>query len=162
MSRTEDQQQFHTFGFVVKRQLFPAPEIDLISREFDAAMREERERQGPALAERQTIHDWVRGRPETAYLETDSRISGKVDELLGPENSLKDNNDGNLYVGDTGWHPGLGGYFAFPIALSDEGAVFGNADLFADGLLLGPDGVEVDGTAVHEVSWARIKASLQY
>ena len=28
MSRTADRQRFDTFGFVVKRQLFPAPEID--------------------------------------------------------------------------------------------------------------------------------------
>lgn len=40
MSRTEDQRRFDTFGFVVKRKLFPAPEIDLICREFDAAMGE--------------------------------------------------------------------------------------------------------------------------
>ena len=65
-------------------------------------------------------------------------------------------------VGDVESKDGLGGYFAFPIAISDEDAVFGNADLFADGLLLGPDEVDVDGTAVLEVSWGRIKASLQY
>ena len=53
---------------------------------------------------------------------------------------------------------GLSGYFAFPVAHGDEGAVFSNADLFADGLLLAGDG---DGTVVQEISWGRIKAALQ-
>ena len=39
MSRTDDRQQFDTFGFVVKRQLFPAPEIDAISRELSIEAR---------------------------------------------------------------------------------------------------------------------------
>ena len=126
MSRSEDQQRFDTFGFVVKPQLFTPAEIDLISGEFDAAMREERERPGPALTERQTIHDWVRGRPEVAFLETDPRIRGKVDELLGEDNRLKDNNDGNLYVGDTGWHPDLGWDAAIPEGENDPYRLAGN------------------------------------
>ena len=64
-------------------------------------------------------------------------------------------------VGDVETKHVLGGYFAFAIAVGDEGAVFGNADMFADGLLLGADGDDGDGTVVQEVSWARIKASLE-
>lgn len=126
MSGTEDRQRFDTFGFVVKPQLFPAPEMDAISREFDAAMREELDGPGTELAERRTILDWFRGRPEAAYLETDPRIRGKVDELLGPENSLKDNNDGNLYVGDTVWHPDLGWDPAIPEGMNDPYRLAGN------------------------------------
>ena len=36
------------------------------------------------------------------------RIHSTTERLLGPEYYLLEGNDGNFYVGDTGWHPDLG------------------------------------------------------
>ena len=52
--------------------------------------------------------DWFRGRPAVEYLASDERIHGPIEQILGPGYSFNEGNDGNFYVGDTGWHADMG------------------------------------------------------
>ena len=108
MLSIQQKSHFDAFGFIAVRQLFSPDEVDVITREFDAAMLEDRGGKPFDGQKRQELSDWFCGRPSVEYLTTDERIHGPIKQLLGPESSMNDGNDGNFYVGDTGWHPDLG------------------------------------------------------
>ena len=99
---------FHAFGFLSIRQLLTPEEVEVVSREFDAALLEERGGKPFDGKKRQQTSNWWKGRQEVEYLSTDTRIREPIAQLLGPGYVFKANNDGNLYVGDTSWHPDLG------------------------------------------------------
>ena len=105
-----DQQKAHfdVFGFLVIRQMFSPEEVTLITREFEAAMLEDRDGKPFDGSERQMVMDWFRGRPAVEFLTNDERIHGPIGQLLGAGYSFIENNDGNLYVGDSGWHADVG------------------------------------------------------
>ena len=98
----------------------------MVSRVFDEVMSEDRNRESFTGIERQVVSDWFRRRPETSYLETDRRIQETIAALLGPEAAIKDGNDGNYYVGETGWHPDLGWDPAIPEGENDPYRLAGN------------------------------------
>ncbi len=122
---TQHKEHFDTFGFIAMRQLFAAAEMELITREFDAAMSKARNGQPFDGQQCQSVSDWFEGRPVEALLE-DGRVQGKIDELLGPDNTFKKGNDGNLYVGDTEWHPDMGWDPAIPAGKEDPFRLAGN------------------------------------
>ena len=99
---------FDVFGFLAVRQLFSPDEVDVITREFDAAMLEHRGGKPFDGKERQSMNNWMDGRPAVEYLATDERIRGPIKQLLGPGYTPSKHNDANLYVGETEWHPDLG------------------------------------------------------
>ncbi len=95
---------FDVFGFLVLRQLFTAGEVKDISETFDAAI--ERARNGmPFTAERrQMVIGIVEHSHRLSELMEDDRIFNVIAGLLGPELTWI-TSDGNLYVGNTDWHP---------------------------------------------------------
>jgi len=108
MKKTDNQQHFETFGFLVLPQLFSPDEMQVISDAFDDVMQDDRGGKPFDGKQRQTVADWFFRRPETAKLPDDPRICDQIKQLLGNDYTFHKGNDGNFYVGDTGWHPDLG------------------------------------------------------
>ena len=101
-----DQQVLHfkTFGFIALPGLFPPDEMAEIEREFEEVVVEERQGR-PFLGEkRQAVMAFAELRPKLMSLLDDDRIYEPMEQLLGPD-CLWWGSDGNLYVGDTTWHP---------------------------------------------------------
>ena len=101
-----DQQVLHfrTFGFVALPGLFAPNEMAEIEREFEEVVVEEREGQPFRGEKRQAVMAFAELRPKLMSLIDDDRIYGPMEQLLGPD-FLWWGSDGNLYVGDTAWHP---------------------------------------------------------
>jgi ectoine hydroxylase-related dioxygenase (phytanoyl-CoA dioxygenase family) len=101
-----DQQvnHFKIFGFLVMRNTFSPDEVARIRTRFDMVL--ERDRQGRQFdgARRQGVLGCVEQDEELFRLLEDDRIYGPMEQLLGP-GFVWITSDGNLYVGDTNWHP---------------------------------------------------------
>ena len=83
---TEAQQNhFEVFGFLVLRQLFSAAEMEIIIREFEDVMLEDRGGKPFDGQQRQIVSDWFRRRPAVHFLIDDERLRGTVEKLLGPD-----------------------------------------------------------------------------
>ena len=95
---------FETFGFIVSRQAFSPDEVAGITREFTDILEEDRKGQAFAGEQRHAVLAFVEKRPLLRKLVEDDRIHGPIEQLLGP-NFIWRGSDGNLYVGDTAWHP---------------------------------------------------------
>jgi Phytanoyl-CoA dioxygenase (PhyH) len=100
----EQLNHFDTFGFIVWRQAFSPDEIADISARFEDVLAEDRHGQKFAGDKRQGVHGFLELRPELQKLLEDDRIYTSVEQLLGP-GFVWIGSDGNLYVGDTRWHP---------------------------------------------------------
>ncbi len=95
---------FETFGFVVLRQAFsPQATADII-RNFDEVLAEDRHGQTFAGEKRQIVLGFIEQRPLLTGLVESDLIFEAMEQLLGP-GFVWVGSDGNLYVGDTGWHP---------------------------------------------------------
>ena len=99
---------FQTFGFLAIRQMFSSEELAVITREFEAAMLEDRDGRPFDGQKRQIVSDWFRGRAPVEFLANDKRVRGPIQQLLGSGYVFQEGNDGNFYVGDTGWHADMG------------------------------------------------------
>ena len=108
MLTSQQEAYFEAFGFLVVRQLFSPDEVEVITREFEAAMVEDRDGRPFDGQKRQTVNRWYLGRPAVKFLTDDERIHGSIEQLLGPGYEFMNGNDGNFYVGDTEWHPDFG------------------------------------------------------
>jgi len=95
---------FDMFGFLVLRQAFSPTETAAISQQFDATLAMDRKGEAFAGTRRQAMMGFAEQNPELTKLIVDDRIYGAVEELLGPD-FVWIGSDGNLYVGDTQWHP---------------------------------------------------------
>lgn len=95
---------FETFGFVVTRQAFSPDEVADIIRDFTGILEEDRQGQAFAGEQRHAVLAFVEKTPLLRDLVADDRIYGHIQQLLGP-NFIWRGSDGNLYVGDTAWHP---------------------------------------------------------
>ena len=95
---------FKTFGFVIRRQCFSAGEMEEISGAFDDVLTEDRRGRPFDGAARQAVLGFIEKRPLLSGLVEDDRIYQPLEQLLGP-GFVWIGSDGNLYVGDTGWHP---------------------------------------------------------
>ena len=95
---------FETFGFLVVPQAFVHKETAAISQEFDRIL--ERDRRGETFSEtkRQVIYGFYEKSPLLMALLDDDRIYEAAGQLLGPGFSWLVS-EGNLFVGDTRWHP---------------------------------------------------------
>ena len=100
----EQLNHFDTFGFIVWRQAFSPDEIADISARFEDVLAEDRQGQNFSGDKRQGVHGFLELRPELQRLLEDDRIYTSVEQLLGP-GFVWIGSDGNLYVGDTRWHP---------------------------------------------------------
>ena len=108
MITRQQQTHFDVFGFLVLRQLFSPDEVDVVTRELEAALLEDRDGKPFDGKSRQELSDWYLGRPAVEFLIDDPRIHEPIEQLLGPGYECQQNNDGNLYVGDTEWHADMG------------------------------------------------------
>lgn len=107
MLSPEQVAHFEAFGFVLLKQALPPAEMAEISAEFDSVLAEDRRGEAFAGEKRQAVLGFLeRRRPLARLLETDL-IYEAMEQLLGPD-FVWVGSDGNLYVGDTSWHPDAG------------------------------------------------------
>jgi hypothetical protein len=104
MLTTEQLLHAQMFGFVLLRQCFSPEEMSKISADFDEVLAEDRQGRPFPGEQRQGVLGFAEQRPALMRLLEDDRIYGAIEQLLGPE-FVWIGSDGNLYVGDTGWHP---------------------------------------------------------
>ena len=95
---------FQTFGFLVLRQAFSPDEMDAISQKFDELLDKDRDGQPFPGESRQALYGIAEMDPLLTDLVEDDRIYETVESLLG-EGFIWLCSEGNLYVGDTEWHP---------------------------------------------------------
>lgn len=95
---------FDVFGFLVFRQAFSPEETARISSTFDRVLEEDRQGRPFEGHKRQAVTGFVEREEELTRLLEDDRIYPVIEQLLGP-GFVWIGSDGNLYVGDTGWHP---------------------------------------------------------
>lgn len=105
MKLTSDQIMFfNVFGFLVLKQLFSSQEMNTITNAFSDVMQRERAGHEFTGDQRQAVFGCVEMHPELMSLIDENRIYDPIEQLLGPD-FLYWSSDGNLYVGDTSWHP---------------------------------------------------------
>lgn len=104
MLTPEQKAHFDIFGFIVLRQAFSPAEIQAINQQFDEVLDEDRQGQPFNGEKRQAVLGFVEKRPLLTQLVEDDRIYEPLEQLLGPE-FVWIGSDGNLYVGNTNWHP---------------------------------------------------------
>jgi ectoine hydroxylase-related dioxygenase (phytanoyl-CoA dioxygenase family) len=104
MLTPQQKAHFDTFGFIVLRQAFSPDEMQQISQQFDEVLNEDRNGQPFNGEKRQAVLGFVEKRARLTHLVEDDRIYEPLEQLLGPE-FVWIGSDGNLYVGNTGWHP---------------------------------------------------------
>jgi len=106
--------QYQVFGYVVFEQLFTPEEVEDYGQALERALRHLR---GGAVfdgVKRQEVAPIIEQDPDVFYpLLDDERLLGIVDGLLGEDSLYTGGNDGNLYVGNTAWHPDGGGLFPY-------------------------------------------------
>ncbi len=97
-------QYFHTFGFIVMKQVFTPDQMRTLQAEVDhrAAVASSYEpfegtkRQGFTMMDRDT--------PFCVKIFEDDRIAGVAEQMYGPD-VMGTTTDANRYVGNTNWHP---------------------------------------------------------
>ena len=103
MLTSQERLFFDTFGFIVRRQIFTADEMAVVSDRFDEVLDEDRGGQEFPGEKRQGVMGFVEQRSDLTRLVDDDRIYNVLEDLLGP-GFVWIGSDGNLYVGDTHWH----------------------------------------------------------
>lgn len=105
MITAEQIAQYQTLGFVLVKQAYNADEVTAIISEFDRLLLQERQGQPFPGIKRQSFYGAAEHSPLlTRLVIEDDRIYITVEQLLGP-GFVWLNSEGNLYVGDTNWHP---------------------------------------------------------
>jgi hypothetical protein len=104
MRPTEQQlKHFHTFGYVVFRQLFNAAEIKRITDEFETVIQTVGGGDQHDGSNRTLIVPTIDHNKYLCTLLDDPRIVGITSAILGSDFNYA-SGDGNYYSGDTGWH----------------------------------------------------------
>ena len=94
---------FHTFGYVVFRQLFKTAEIKRITDEFQTVLQTVGGGDQHDGSKRTIIVPTIDHNEYLCTLLDDPRIVGITSAILGPDFNYA-SGDGNYYSGDTGWH----------------------------------------------------------
>lgn len=100
----EQIQQFETFGFLVRRQVFSAEEMVVIDEEFSRRRLSILEQLDPE--EKNNFRSWPIRNPELQFISSlleDPRIYGPSEQLTGEDSVLFQSNC-NSYGVDTDWH----------------------------------------------------------
>jgi Phytanoyl-CoA dioxygenase (PhyH) len=95
---------FETFGFLAMRSAFTDEEMAQIESMFDEVLAQDRGTAEFNGQHRQAVTGFIERRAELSKLVADDRIYTAIEALLGPGFTWI-GSDGNLYVGDTEWHP---------------------------------------------------------
>lgn len=102
---SDDQQtHFRLFGYACAPATFNEREIEEITAAFDDVLAESLGGKPFAGTRRQLVTGFVERRPRLSALVADDRIYEPVEQLVHGT-PLWIESDGNLYVGDTDWHP---------------------------------------------------------
>jgi ectoine hydroxylase-related dioxygenase (phytanoyl-CoA dioxygenase family) len=102
---TQEQKRFFdVFGFLVLRQQFSTDEVKEIAEAFDTSIEQARNGAPFTGERRQMVIGIVEHNDRLSELMEDDRIYNVIADLLGPELTWV-TSDGNLYVGNTDWHP---------------------------------------------------------
>lgn len=109
MLTLEQEAHFRLFGFLVLRGAFGPFEMIRISQDFDEVLAEGRGGVPFAGGERQIVMGFIEKRPSLMAIVEDDRIYEAVQQLLSGT-PVWIGSDGNLYVGDTYWHPDARAY----------------------------------------------------
>ena len=104
MLTPEQMRHFDTFGFIKLPQVYSSKEVAEIRDEFDDVLDEARGRAPFDGKERQAVQPFVETRTLLTHLLEDDRLYRLHEDLMGPGFQWI-SSDGNLYVGDTQWHP---------------------------------------------------------
>lgn len=104
MITAEQIHHYELFGFLFLPQAFNAVEMAAIGQAFDELLAQERQGQPFPGVKRQSFYGVAEHAPVLLQMLADDRIYGVVEQLLGPD-FVWLNSEGNLYVGDTNWHP---------------------------------------------------------
>ncbi len=110
MLTREQERHFRLFGYVCLRQAFNEKETAKISLDFDEVLAESLDGQPFAGEKRQLVVGFVEKRPSLSALVADDRVFEPVEQLMCGT-PLWIESDGNLYVGDTHWHPDAAVHF---------------------------------------------------
>ncbi len=102
MLTQEQISHFHTFGFVVLRQVFDPDEVAVIRHEADEIFAEHRD-WGPVTDETQYVQPFFERKPYLSTLPEDDRVYGIGVDLVGPDFILAQT-EGRARAGDTPWH----------------------------------------------------------
>ena len=100
----EQEAKFRLFGFEKIVGAFSIDEMARISADFDEVLAESRNWEPFPGQERQIVTGFVEKHAGLTALVEDDRVYCPVEQLIG-EPPLWIESDGNLYVGDTYWHP---------------------------------------------------------
>ena len=95
---------FDTFGYLIVRQAFSQDEATEISQEFDRVLERDRQGHPSAGTKRRVLYGFFEKSPLLMGLLDDDRIYEAAGQLLGPGFSWMVS-EGNLFVGNTRWHP---------------------------------------------------------
>ena len=102
---TEQQvEHFHIFGFLVRRKLFCAEEMEQINDEFDRRLASVLRDTGPQ--EEHQFNNWANRSPETPYIASlleDPRIYVPSEQLLGKD-AVPVQSNSNSYFKNSSWH----------------------------------------------------------
>jgi len=105
MQLTDEQVRFfEVFGFLVLRHAFDKAEMDTIIDGYSAVLADDRSGKDFEGDKRQEVDGFLEQCPALFWLVEDDRIFCALEQLLGPE-FVWVGSDGNLYIGDTRWHP---------------------------------------------------------
>lgn len=99
---------FHTFGYIVFRQLFNPSETAWIREELDTVLQTHGKGKEHDGTKRTIIVPTIDHSERLCTLLDDDRICGIASAILGEDFNYA-SGDGNYYSGDTGWHAD-GGY----------------------------------------------------
>src|SRR5438552_12717787 len=104
--RLSEQQlnHFHTFGFLIFRQLLAPDEVTWVTEEFEKVIKVHGNGQDHDGSYRAFTVPTIDHSERLCTLLDDERIVGIASSLLGDDFSYA-SGDGNYYTGDTGWHP---------------------------------------------------------
>lgn len=108
---------FQTFGFLVLRQAFDKNEMAVIDREFETMLLQDRDGRPFPGEQRQSLYSIVEKSALLTGFAADDRLYGVMEQLYGPGFSWLCS-EGNLYVGDTPWHPDGTRLYAPPMKVS--------------------------------------------
>ena len=95
---------FKTFGYVVLPRLFTQSEVSDITVDFEKVLDNDRKGEKFRGDKRQAVLAFVEKTETLRSLVSDDRIFLPIRQLLG-DGFVWGGSDGNLYVGDTAWHP---------------------------------------------------------
>jgi ectoine hydroxylase-related dioxygenase (phytanoyl-CoA dioxygenase family) len=100
----DQERHFRLFGYACSPGTFNDREIGEITAAFDDVLAESLDGKPFTGTKRQLVTGFVERRPRLSALVADDRIYQPVEQLVNGT-PLWIESDGNLYVGDTNWHP---------------------------------------------------------